>query len=514
MQIKNFALLLIIGLAFFLRFLELSVLPGVLNRDEAALAYNAYLLKETGRDEWQVSWPLTLKSFGDYKLPGYPYLLAGLFNFLPLSDLLVRLPSALAGVFLVVLAYFFAINILKVRQISALIMSLLVAISPVFFFYSRIAFEANLALLLFTLAIYFFLHPQSRPILAGLLLFLAVLTYNTPLLLLPFLIPVLIFHHNPKQLKKWLLPTLILLLIFAFGLINFFALASQKSAITIFSDQGVWEAYAAYRSNFAGVWQTLLGNRYVFYAQLIWQNLVQSFSIHFLVQNGGSHPWHSLPGYGHLFYSVYFLAVFMLVDFLGELVIFIFDRNYKLTKNHLIWLYLTLAALAPSVVTVDSPHATRSLFFFFMLLCLATLFFDKLLRIFPDKKMFFSLIFLGLLLLEGGIYFKSYFGNYQKQQPESLYVKYPEYLKAAAAKHPEQATAVIDGGGYQYILTAWYLRVPAAEFFATMKYQDRDNINFHYGEALLNYRFIKDVSDRSEQEKVVIDPKLGITTYE
>ncbi|KKU82941.1 MAG: hypothetical protein UY10_C0019G0001, partial [Microgenomates group bacterium GW2011_GWA2_47_8] len=57
------------------RIWQLGILPLALNRDEAALAYNAVLLAETGKDEWGRSWPLALQSFGDFKLIGYPAVL-------------------------------------------------------------------------------------------------------------------------------------------------------------------------------------------------------------------------------------------------------------------------------------------------------------------------------------------------------------------------------------------------------------------------------------------------------
>src|SRR5258708_7256406 len=80
-----------------LRFWQLGSIPVILNRDEAALAYNAFLLKETGKDEWSKTWPLTLQSFGDYKLIGYPLLTIGSFFLLGYTDFAVKFPSAFFG---------------------------------------------------------------------------------------------------------------------------------------------------------------------------------------------------------------------------------------------------------------------------------------------------------------------------------------------------------------------------------------------------------------------------------
>ena len=68
-------LLVILLLAIVVRFWALGSLPVILNRDEAALGYNALLLVQQGVDEWGRQWPITLTSFGDYKLVGYVLLL-------------------------------------------------------------------------------------------------------------------------------------------------------------------------------------------------------------------------------------------------------------------------------------------------------------------------------------------------------------------------------------------------------------------------------------------------------
>ena len=243
------AIIFLFGLA--LRLFKIVELPAILNRDEAALAYNALLIKESGLDEWQNHWPLTFKSFGDYKLPGYPYLLALLFNILPSNDFSTRLPSVLAGRLLIKVAFYFAKDVLKVKNKSALLMSFLITISPVFFFYSRMAFEANLALLFFVSSLYFLFKNKASFFLGAVFLFLAVLTYNTALLLLPFLLPVLIYKIGWRQKKQWFKPVFLLLLILLWGVFSFYTLATQKSAITIFNDTTTWENFAIYRAQFS-----------------------------------------------------------------------------------------------------------------------------------------------------------------------------------------------------------------------------------------------------------------------
>ena len=70
---KKIILISIIALAFLLRFYRLVDYPA-LNADEAAIAYNAYSLIETGLDEHGNPWPIHFQSFNDFKPGGYFYL--------------------------------------------------------------------------------------------------------------------------------------------------------------------------------------------------------------------------------------------------------------------------------------------------------------------------------------------------------------------------------------------------------------------------------------------------------
>lgn len=353
---------LIIGclclVSFGLRVWKLGSLPSILNRDEAGLAYNAKLLKETGKDEWGKPWPLALQSFGDYKLPGYVWSLLPTFGMFGYSDFATRLPSAVAGTLLIPAVYIFA-GALRWSKQKRLLATMLVATTPVFFFYSRIAFEANLALTLFVTSLGIILSETAkdeRLLLDGvaiILMLLAVFTYNTPLLLLPFIIVVIPMWRGIKQWRRWLLPVVGLGLVLAFGGLQLVSLSKQKSGITIFQDESTWMRSVENHQQRTGLNRVLFGNKIAFYGSLIAQNYAKTLSPVFLVQGKGGHPWHSLPGAGHLILSTYLLA---LVG--GGLCL------VKPTKQRLLLVYLAVVSLIPAVITVDAPHATRSLLFF------------------------------------------------------------------------------------------------------------------------------------------------------
>ncbi|MBI5019248.1 hypothetical protein HZB58_03170, partial [Candidatus Gottesmanbacteria bacterium] len=71
---KKISFIIIIILAAFLRLWQLGNVPVSPDWDEAALGYNAYSILKTGKDEYGIFLPRTLRSFDDYKPPLYTYL--------------------------------------------------------------------------------------------------------------------------------------------------------------------------------------------------------------------------------------------------------------------------------------------------------------------------------------------------------------------------------------------------------------------------------------------------------
>src|SRR3989344_5188900 len=104
---KNRVLILIILLAAFLRFYNLSKTPPSLYWDEASLGYNAYSILKTARDEHGQFLPITnFAAFGDYKPPGYIYLTVPSIAIFGVNEFAIRFPSAFFGTLTVLLAFF------------------------------------------------------------------------------------------------------------------------------------------------------------------------------------------------------------------------------------------------------------------------------------------------------------------------------------------------------------------------------------------------------------------------
>jgi 4-amino-4-deoxy-L-arabinose transferase-like glycosyltransferase len=505
-------ILIIVIISFFLRLYKVGQNPTILNRDEAALAYNAYLLKETGTDEWQQKWPLTLQSFGDYKLVGYPLLLIPVYTIFGMADWTVRFPSVIAGAVLLVLSYAFGRSMQFDKKVS-LIFSFLLATTPVFFFYSRIAYEANVALMIFvgSLTLLFSVRPTIQKYVAdgaaAILMTYAVFTYNTPLLLLPFVIMLIPWWRGLKQWKQWLPVFLALSLVALAAGTQLLSVSSQKSSITIFQDENIWKRSVEHSEKFNGISRTLFGNRFVVYCQVIAENYLKSLSPVFLVEGKGGHPWHSVPNTGHILNVVYVLAIIGILSTVWSVISNIKKTEKSEVRRSLLLLFLFFVSWLPAVVTVDAPHATRSLFALFLLILFSTI---GLSTLYVDKKhgrflLTTTCIVIGLMFTN---YLRNYFFTYPNNQ-QAFKPGFNSVIKDLSTRHTEGDIAIVDDEGYHYILLAWYLKLSPTQYFDTVVRQLPNKIGFRYGERVDRFHFIASPNDRSEAEKALLQWKKG-----
>src|SRR3989338_1566698 len=123
-----FILVIILGL--FLRFFNLGNNPPSLYWDEASLGYNALAILNEGIDEHGEKFPLDrFIAFGDYKPPGYIYSIVPFMVLLGKNDVAVRLPSAFAGIGMIVFTVIL-VNLLSGKRKLALLSGLFIAVSP------------------------------------------------------------------------------------------------------------------------------------------------------------------------------------------------------------------------------------------------------------------------------------------------------------------------------------------------------------------------------------------------
>src|SRR5437899_475354 len=123
--------------------------PGY-HRDEAGLSLNAYSISTSLRDEDGGFLPLFFRSFGDYKSPLYPYLLAGVFRLTGPHAQVARGFSAVLGLAAVLLLGFLAKRLTGSTVIGVVVLTL-AGLTPWLFEVGRVALEVSIQPLLITL---------------------------------------------------------------------------------------------------------------------------------------------------------------------------------------------------------------------------------------------------------------------------------------------------------------------------------------------------------------------------
>lgn len=373
---KKIILFFIFLLALVLRFFQLGKAPLAMNRDEPAIGYNAYSILKTGRDEWGKRFPLSFKSFGDYKSPLYIYLTVFPVAFFDLNEFSVRFISALSGSLTVLVIYLLTKELFVKNSNSnylPITASLLLAISPWHIFFSRFSYEANLALFFNALILYFLVKNNFQEINLKLLflILLSIFTYSGSLIIWPlfiviwilFLLKKIVFKQKEKKTLKTLFQLLFCFFIIAFVLYQQFSIGRQKSGITIFNNPQIILDFNKERTRiFREIsWRAaLFYNQYLYMGKVFFLNYFKSFSYNFIFGGGGAHPWHKILQMPH------FYPVFLILILLG---VFIFLKKNTLKKEKRFFFLLLLAlTIIPSAITTDSPHATRLLNFFFLLI--------------------------------------------------------------------------------------------------------------------------------------------------
>lgn len=231
-------------LAFLLRFVGLSDYPTGFTPDEASFGYDAHSLLETGKDQWGNSWPLSFRSFGDFKLPVYTYLALPAVASLGLNEFAVRFPSVLFGSLAVLATYFLTRELFKDKRIAYLA-SFLLAISPWHVALSRGAFEANLTTFFLPLGVLLFYKGLKNPkllTLAAIVFGLNMFTYHSARLITPLVVLVLTFLNKEKfSVKKHQVPFLIFSFFVGLALLTVVGGGGARAGdITIFNPTDKW----------------------------------------------------------------------------------------------------------------------------------------------------------------------------------------------------------------------------------------------------------------------------------
>lgn len=365
---KRSLLILILFLSFSVRLWKIDQIPQGFFCDEASIGYNAYSLLNTGKDEWQNSWPLFFKAFGEYKNPILIYSTIPFVAVFGLNEFSVRLPSVLFGVLTVLAVYFLTQKAFNRK--TALWAALFLSISPWHIHISRISLEGLSPFLFFTTAgLYFWL--KEKRIISVLLFSLAFYSYFTARIFIPLLAVFIIvfdFKKLTENLKKTLLISLVCLI------------TTMPILLHMILGPGLAR------------WQQVKAD---YPASTLIERYADHFSIKFLFSKGDiDFPGqfitrHSIRGIGELYW---FQLPILLIGFYYLL------KKRKRFESKVILSWLFLYPLTDIFTQAVGPQATRSIIGIIPLQIISALGFVLLTKKIKARKIFaFSIVFLTII---------------------------------------------------------------------------------------------------------------------
>lgn len=441
MKFNKALIVLILVFAFLLRIVKLQSYPPSLTWDELSHGYNAYSILKTGKDEWGARLPLIFRAFGDYKLPLYIYLSLPSLLLFGLNSFSVRLLSVLAGTFLVYFVYLIIKHLFPQKKILALLAASLVAFSPGLIFLSRIALEANLYLLFFTISIYFiFIKKYSQ---SSFFYALCLLTYNSSRVLLPFyliLLLIIFLRHKLYFTKNYLkfIPFILILVITIFQTLNQSGQARYQWVSLL--DSGSINQINELRQRYP----RFLVNKFTYFSLTATKNYLSHFHPQFLFFKGGSHYQFSLPDF-YLF-SPFFLPLFIL----GLLYLI---KNIKNNNNKILLAWLFVSPIASSI-TRDAPHVLRSI----TLLPIVAIIITTGLNYLYSRSLKISLFLFFFILLLGQFTFWPRYIDYSTKYSSSWQYGYQEAVSYIKNNYSEYEQIIISkkyGEAHEFLLFYW-----------------------------------------------------------
>lgn len=460
------ALAIIVLLAGVLRFYKLGQVPISLYWDETSLAYNAYSIAETGKDEFGKNFPLLFRAFDDYKTPGYVYLAAIPIKLFGLSEFSARFPSALLGTLTVFVTFFLILELIRKKifeidpEYIGLLTALLVAISPVHIQFSRAGFEANAGLFFVVLGAFLFLKyinsNRFKYLAFSMIIYsLSIYFYRSIWIFTPlFLVSLFLIYHKILFSKENLKKTFFAVLIFSVILLPFIpnVVSSGGQARTaetsIFnnSHDEVYKAIQKMEKNNSSIGKVIY-NRRVVYLQKGIKGYLSHFSPRFMFFMGDGNARHGVDFVG----IFYIWGLIFIIP--GILVLTKIER-----KSAFVIISWLLIAPIPAALSVPAPHSLRSLNMIPILQLLIA--FGIILTLFAAGKKYktaVSAIIIGFSLYFITSYLSTYYSNYANGSSRQWADGYKELTSYVFENENKYDKIIISGHYWQpYIYFLFY----------------------------------------------------------
>lgn len=363
-KLTSFLLILFVFLlGTFLRFYQLGNVPNSMDWDEASWGYNAYTILNTGKDEFGFSFPISFKSFGDYKQPVYIYSEIIPIKFFGLTPLAVRFPVAFYGSLSIIFIYLLLKELLykhRKKDAIALVAAGIFAISPWSIQFSRIAFEATLGVFFVLAGLYLFLLGVRKNyvfafIISAITFALSAYSYHSEKLFMPFLLIILLLFYRKYFIKRKFLTISLFVLIFLLNSLWLFNwTTTARGASVLFTSQTTEllknsASNIIYSNSHNDMLGVFLNNRRFIYVNTFFLNYLKHWDPNWLFISGDL-PRHHAPAMGLLYLVSLPFIIFGLYR--------MFRDKYENWQIIVFWFLLAPIA---SAIAIDAPNAERSL---------------------------------------------------------------------------------------------------------------------------------------------------------
>lgn len=490
----KFALMLIVALGFFLRIYRLDSIPASLNPDEAALGYTSYSFLKSGADEHGRFLPLSLQSFGDWKLPVYSYIGVIPVAIFGLNEFSVRFTSAAAGVVGVLLIYFISLTLFNRRGI-ALLSSLFLALSPWNIYFSRGAYEVNLATTFFLGGFLALLHYFQKKrvgylflsfVLFGVTMFIQ---HNyivfTPLYVFTILF---LFRKDILYNRRWYAAISLFSILIIASYTSISAGGGKKiSNLNIFNDRNIIYNRAeklrgdnSPKNNFS---ERIFHTKYsggVFQFAL---NYLNSYSPNYLFDKGGEKLVHSIGDVGYFYISDAFFVIIGLGFLLWK----------KEKKSLLILVPWLLIAPIPSAITRELS-GTRLFTIVPLFMLIASYGAYNIIAIWKENKLRYAACGIFVLVFIGSVvyFLEYYFVHFNHQRIRFWRYGYREAVKLTE-KYPSYNVVMRGPENFPYIYFLFYEKYSPYQFRKEAEYYPPNTEGFYYVRSFGRYKFVDQI---------------------
>lgn len=480
-------LLLILLLAFILRFYKLGTVPAGMTWDEAAIGYNGYSVITARHDEWLERLPVSFKSFGDYKAPLAIYLVGIFATVFDLNLLIVRLPFAIAGVLAVLAMLKLTQEMLELFRVKtklnfpalSLIAGLMLAVSPWHLHFTRTGFESGLALAFILWGFYFLLQYLKKA---------HVIRLREQLKLLLPAVTLLIASLYTYHSAKIFLPIILLVVLVKF----FYKLRNQPYSLIISGGVGLAFLQPLIKDSLFGQGMTRAGTLLIGRSMsvidvlsMICYRLFVHLSPQFLI-NGWTDTLRHGPGAWGVLLPVTYL--FLLIGVFALLKNMIKpQQNLGCLKFATIWI---LVGLLPAILGSECPQSNRALLALPGFLWLSLAGFNWILSQLKFNKIVLKkfLLLIGLIyVINVALYLRYYYQMFAKNSAEAFNEGYLQAMQLAhdyergANNKPEVEQIVFSNQYGQAYIYALFVR--------------KTHPIWYQGGSLVKYLFTNQISD-------------------